>query len=53
MVFSVGTVHSKGQVLLDEIPALWPLAHFELAVCSERMRNPKAAIANYSEFVSL
>jgi hypothetical protein len=22
-------------------------------VCSERMRNPKAAIANYSKFVSL
>jgi tetratricopeptide (TPR) repeat protein len=46
-------VSSKGRVLLDGVPLLWPLAHYYLGRCHEERRGQKEAIGYYSQFLEI
>ena len=46
-------ISEKGEVLWNEIPSLWPLAHYELANCYLGLRETEKAKSTYSEFLSL
>jgi len=46
-------IQAKGTILLDYLPSLWPLAHYDLARCYEQLGQQKEALANYSRFLEL
>jgi len=43
----------KGPVLMDEVGSMWPLSHYDLARCYEKMGRNKEATENYQVFLDL
>lgn len=42
---------SKGTILLDYPASVWPLSHYDLAVCYEGLGKYEQALLHYSEFL--
>jgi len=44
---------SKGSIIVDYVPLIWPLAHYYLGECHERLGNNKEASEYYGRFLEL
>lgn len=46
-------IQAKGPLFLDDVPSIWPLAHYDMAECYRELGDDAKAASNYRNFLDV